>query len=112
MGRYDGHGNPGLVTSHSSDDTNSYPRNVTMPNSSPPMHTHLRPSRMFDHLRILDLTNCSTISDAAIEGIVSNVPRIRNLILAKCTRLTNESAYSIARLGKNLHYLHLGHVSK
>lgn len=77
-----------------------------------PIHTHLHPSRMFDHLRILDLTNCNTISDAAIEGIVSNVPRIRNLILAKCTRLTNESAYSIARLGKNLHYLHLGHVSK
>lgn len=78
----------------------------------PPMHTQLRSIRMFDHLRVLDLTNCSTISDAAIEGIVSNVPRIRNLILAKCTRLTNESVYSISRLGKNLHYLHLGHVSK
>ncbi|MCO5589680.1 hypothetical protein L7F22_043648 [Adiantum nelumboides] len=83
----------------------------TLPRVDIPMHTHLRPSRMFDHLRILDLTNCNTISDASIEGIVSNVPRIRNLILAKCTRLTNESAYSIARLGKNLHYLHLGHVS-
>lgn len=83
----------------------------TLPRVDIPIHTHLRASRMFDHLRILDLTNCNTISDASIEGIVSNVPRIRNLILAKCTRLTNESAYSIARLGKNLHYLHLGHVS-
>jgi F-box and leucine-rich repeat protein GRR1 len=88
-----------------------FPRTSSIP-SLPPMHTHLRSIRMFDHLRVLDLTNCSTISDAAIEGIVSNVPRIRNLILAKCTRLTNESVYSISRLGKNLHYLHLGHVSK
>ena len=77
-----------------------------------PLHTHLRCVRMFDHLRILDLTNCDTISDAAIDGIISNVPRLRNLILAKCTRLTNESVFSISRLGKNLHYLHLGHVSK
>lgn len=97
----EGHARP-LVFSSSDD---------ALPRIDMPMHTHLRPSRMFDHLRILDLTNCNTISDASIEGIVSNVPRIRNLILAKCTRLTNESAYSIARLGKNLHYLHLGHVS-
>lgn len=88
-----------------------FPRTSSIP-SQAPMHSHLRTIRMFDHLRILDLTNCNTISDAAIDGIVSNVPRIRNLILAKCTRLTNESVYSIARLGKNLHYLHLGHVSK
>ncbi|UZJ51656.1 hypothetical protein CBS101457_000976 [Exobasidium rhododendri] len=88
----------------------AFPRTLSIP-SQTPMYGHLRTIRMFDHLRILDLTNCNTISDAAIDGIVSNVPRIRNLILAKCTRLTNESAYSIARLGKNLHYLHLGHVS-
>jgi F-box and leucine-rich repeat protein GRR1 len=74
--------------------------------------THLAPPRTFDHLRILDITNCSTISDAAIEGIVTHVPRIKNLILAKCTRLTDDAVYSIAKLGKNLHYLHLGHVSK
>jgi F-box and leucine-rich repeat protein GRR1 len=91
------------------DDT--FPRTSSTPIQAP-MHTHLRSIRMFDHLRVLDLTNCNTISDASIEGIVSNVPRIRNLILAKCTRLTNESVYSISRLGKNLHYLHLGHVSK
>lgn len=95
---------PGYATS-----SEALPTSMMMPDA--PVHTHLRAGRLFDHLRILDLTNCSTISDASIEGIVSNVPRLRNLILAKCTRLTNESAYSIARLGKNLHYLHLGHVS-
>ncbi|KAN0061017.1 SCF ubiquitin ligase complex subunit [Thecaphora frezii] len=67
--------------------------------------------RLFDHLRILDLTSCNSITDDTVEGIVANVPRIKNLILAKCTRLTDESVYSISKLGKNLHYLHLGHVS-
>ena len=97
--------------SSSSNMQDTFPRTSSIPTYTP-MLTHLRTIRMFDHLRILDLTNCSTISDSAVDGIVSNVPRIRNLILAKCTRLTNESVYSIARLGKNLHYLHLGHVSK
>ncbi|PWN19198.1 RNI-like protein [Microstroma glucosiphilum] len=71
----------------------------------------LKPPKTFEHLRILDLTNCNTISDDAIEGIISNAPRIRNLGLSKCTRLTDETVYSISRLGKNLQYLHLGHVS-
>ncbi|PWN26647.1 RNI-like protein [Jaminaea rosea] len=71
----------------------------------------LRPPKAFEHLRVLDLTNCSTISDDAIEGIISCAPRIRNLVLSKCTRLTDESVYSISRLRKNLQYLHLGHVS-
>lgn len=71
----------------------------------------LKPPKSFEHLRILDLTNCNTISDDAIEGIISNAPRIRNLGLSKCTRLTDETVYSISKLGKNLQYLHLGHVS-
>ncbi|SYW79372.1 related to GRR1 - required for glucose repression and for glucose and cation transport [Ustilago bromivora] len=73
--------------------------------------SELGQSRMFDHLRILDLTSCTSISDDAVEGIIANVPRLKNLALTKCTRLTDESLYSIAKLGKNLHYLHLGHVS-
>lgn len=100
-----------LPPSPSPPNDNGFVRTSSMPTYEP-LHSHLRSIRMFDHLRILDLTNCNTISDAAIDGIVSNVPRLRNLILAKCTRLTNESVYSISRLGKNLHYLHLGHVSK
>lgn len=73
--------------------------------------TEIGQSRLFDHLRILDLTSCTSISDDAVEGIIANVPRLKNLALTKCTRLTDESLYSIAKLGKNLHYLHLGHVS-
>lgn len=76
-----------------------------------PIPAEIQPNRMFDHLRILDLTNCNSISDDTVEGIVANVPRLKNFALTKCTRLTDESLYSIAKLGKNLHYLHLGHVS-
>lgn len=67
--------------------------------------------RQFDHLRYLDLTSLSLLTDAAIAGIVKYMPRIRNLILAKCTGLTDEAVLSICSLGKHLHYLHLGHVS-
>lgn len=89
------------------------PRTSTFPGEgSLHLSQALHPPRLFDHLRILDLTNCATISDTAVEGLISNVPRIRNLILAKCTRLTDDSVYAISRLGKNLHYLHLGHVGK
>jgi F-box and leucine-rich repeat protein GRR1 len=65
----------------------------------------------FDHLRMLDLTSCSKITDEAIEGIISCSPKIRNLVLAKCSLLTDLAVESICRLGKHLHYLHLGHTS-
>ncbi|PWZ03354.1 RNI-like protein, partial [Testicularia cyperi] len=87
----------------------SLTRTMTAPIMSMPLEAPQ--SRLFDHLRILDLTNCNSISDDTVEGIVANVPRLKNLLLTKCTRLTDESLYSISKLGKNLHYLHLGHVS-
>lgn len=66
--------------------------------------------KTFDHLRYLDLTSLSLITDDAIAGIVKYMPRIRNLILAKCIGLTDEAVLSICTLGKHLHYLHMGHV--
>lgn len=47
--------------------------------------------RAFDHLRTLDLTSCSLLTDEAVEAIVSNAPKIRSLILAKCTSLTDST---------------------
>ena len=91
-------------------DCTALSRTLTAPASG--MSLDLQTPRLFDHLRILDLTGCNSITDDTVEGIVANVPRIKNLVLAKCTRLTDESVYSISKLGKNLHYLHLGHVSK
>lgn len=65
----------------------------------------------FDHLRYLDLTSLTQLTDDALAGIVKYMPKIRNLIVAKCSRLSDDAVYSICQLGKHLHYLHLGHVS-
>lgn len=67
--------------------------------------------RSLEHLRYLDLTSLVLLTDNAIAGIVRWMPRVRNLIIAKCTGLTNEGILSICHLGKHLHYLHMGHVS-
>ncbi|KAJ4497795.1 hypothetical protein C8R41DRAFT_758842 [Lentinula lateritia] len=69
-------------------------------------------NRTFEHLRMLDLTACSKVTDDAIEGIVSHAPKIRNLVLSKCGLLTDRSVENICKLGRHLHYLHLGHASK
>ncbi|AEO63115.1 uncharacterized protein THITE_2107996 [Thermothielavioides terrestris NRRL 8126] len=71
----------------------------------------LPPGRRFEHLRILDLSSCTRLTDRAVEKITEAAPRLRNLVLQKCRNLTDASVYAISRLGKNLHYLHLGHCS-
>ncbi|KAF8524617.1 hypothetical protein BU17DRAFT_42601 [Hysterangium stoloniferum] len=76
-----------------------------------PQYPPLKLSRPFEHLRVLDLTACPSITDEAVEGIVMSARKIRNLVLAKCVGLTDAAVESISKLGKNLHYLHLGHAS-
>ena len=68
-------------------------------------------SKPLDHLRMLDLTSCSLITDDAVDGIISHAPKIRNLVLSKCTQLTDRTVENICLLGKHLHYLHLGHAA-
>ena len=68
-------------------------------------------SRPLDHLRMLDLTSCSLITDDAVDGIISHAPKIRNLVLSKCTQLTDRTVENVCLLGKHLHYLHLGHAA-
>lgn len=70
---------------------------------------NLNPRQTYENLRILDLTSCVRITDAAVEKIVGAAPRLRNIVFAKCRNLTNRAVYAISKLGKNLHYLHLGH---
>lgn len=72
---------------------------------------HLPGNKIFESLRILDLTDCGLITDDAVDKIVKIAPRLRNLILAKCRNITDRAVNSITRLGKNLHNLHLGHCS-
>ena len=69
-------------------------------------------NRMFEHVRYLDMTGLIHLTDAAMEGIVSTMPNIRNLVLAKCHNLTDDALISISKLGRHIHFLHLGHVSK
>ena len=68
--------------------------------------------RLYEHVRYLDMTGLTNLTDIAIEGIVSTMPHIRNLVLAKCSNLSDDSVISICRLGKHIHFLHLGHVSR
>lgn len=72
----------------------------------------LRPVTLhFEQLRQVDFTSCTLLRDQAIESLVSNASKLRSITLAKCVNLTDASVDSITRLGKHLHYLHLGHVS-
>ncbi|KAL2201897.1 RNI-like protein [Sarocladium strictum] len=69
----------------------------------------LSSKRKFEHLRILDLTSCTRLTDAAVQKIVEAAPRLRNLVLAKCGNITDVAVNAISTLGKNLHYVHFGH---
>jgi len=76
-------------------------------------NTHIFLPRFVTHnwvaLRILDLTQCTRLSDSDLIIIVYNAPRIRNLVLYKCANLTDRGIEALTALGKYLHYLHLGH---
>jgi F-box and leucine-rich repeat protein GRR1 len=67
-------------------------------------------SRPLGHLRQLDLMSVH-ITDEAVGGIVANAPRLRNLVLAKCSTLTDAAVRSISELGRHLQFLHLGHAA-
>ncbi|KAJ6441316.1 ubiquitin ligase complex F-box protein GRR1 [Purpureocillium lavendulum] len=66
----------------------------------------------YEHLRILDLTSCTRLTDAAVAKIIDVAPRLRNLVLAKCRNITDAAVNAISKLGKNLHYVHLGHCGQ
>lgn len=76
------------------------------PIRSPPAY------KPFDQLRYIDVTSCGSLTDAAVAGLAKYCPKLRNLMLGKCTRLTDDALFAICGIGKHLHYLHLGHVHK
>jgi F-box and leucine-rich repeat protein GRR1 len=80
----------------------------TEPNAPLPA---LRLQHSYDTLRMLDLTSCIALTDTAVEGIIAAAPRIRNLVLAKCGEITDKGVEAICKLGRSLHYLHLGHAN-
>ncbi|CRK32977.1 hypothetical protein BN1708_019176, partial [Verticillium longisporum] len=54
--------------------------------------------KTYDHLRILDLTSCARLTDAAVSKIIEAAPRLRNLVLAKCRNITDVAVHAIAKL--------------
>ncbi len=112
LGRYGGAGIY-MSDSESSDSTPAADDvEPSWPLGSAPMLRTTPIARRFEYLRTLDLTGCDLLTDIAIDAIISNAPRIRTLTLAKCTSLTDASLEAISRLGKHLHYIHLGHVNQ
>lgn len=66
----------------------------------------------YHQLRLVDFTGISTITDESIAALVQAAPKIRSLVLNKCSNITDEGILSICKLGRFLHFLHLGHCSK
>ncbi|KAJ7178973.1 hypothetical protein C8R46DRAFT_1173444 [Mycena filopes] len=100
---------PAPVKTDAPDGPNPFPSSApTNPDELPPLVL----SNSFEHLRMLDLTACSLVTDDAVDGIIAHAPRIRNLVLSKCGLLTDRSVENICKLGRYLHYLHLGHAAK
>ncbi|KAJ7781066.1 hypothetical protein B0H16DRAFT_1658729 [Mycena metata] len=100
---------PAPVKPDAPDGPNPFPSSAPVnPDELPPLVL----SNSFEHLRMLDLTACSLVTDDAVDGIIAHAPRIRNLVLSKCGLLTDRSVENICKLGRYLHYLHLGHAAK
>ncbi|CAG8628194.1 15844_t:CDS:2, partial [Acaulospora colombiana] len=99
---------PRLAKPASTGNTGNGPSNTT------PIVLPLLPplllSRPLGHLRQLDLMSVH-ITDEAVSGIIANAPRLRNLVLAKCSNLTDTAVRSISELGRHLQFLHLGHAA-
>lgn len=70
------------------------------------------PIYYYHQLRLVDFTAISTITDQSIHALVQSAPKIRSLVLNKCSNMTDEGVLSICKLGRFLHFLHLGHCSK
>jgi F-box and leucine-rich repeat protein GRR1 len=61
-------------------------------------------------MRQLDLMDLNITGDV-VDGIIANAPKIRNLILAECTALTDKAVESICNLGRHLHCLYLSYAA-
>ena len=77
-----------------------------LPGAPPPLIL----SKSLSHIRQLDLMSLR-ISDEVVAGIIANAPKLRYLVLAKCSLLTDNAVRSISELGKSLQFLHLGHAN-
>lgn len=83
--------------------------------SRPPTWLETLPPLIFSsghklgHLRFLDISHCSRLTDAAIAGVVAYAPRLQHLSISACTRLTDASAEAVSNL-QHLHVLAMSYV--
>ena len=60
-------------------------------------------------LRVVDLSHCARLTDAAVRGLVVHAPRVRELSLAGCGAITDGALRAVAAgLGPHLRVLDLG----
>ncbi|CEP16455.1 hypothetical protein [Parasitella parasitica] len=71
-----------------------------------------RQQRFYQQLRLVDFTGISIITDTSIDILILAAPKIRSLVLNKCSQITDQGVLSICKLGRYLHFLHLGHCSQ
>lgn len=67
------------------------------------------PIYYYDQLRLVDFTAITTITDQSLKVLINSAPKIKSLVLNKCSRITDEGLLSVCKLGRFLHFLHLGH---
>lgn len=83
--------------------------------SRPPTWLETLPPLIFSsghklgHLRFLDISHCSRLTDAAILGVVTYAPRLQHLSISACTLLTDASAEAVSTL-QHLHVLAMSYV--
>ncbi|RPD66849.1 RNI-like protein [Lentinus tigrinus ALCF2SS1-7] len=65
-----------------------------------------------NNLRVLDLSHCLRLTDAAILGVVAHAPRIHNLNLAGCIELTDRALHAICTLGRHLRIIDVGGLER
>ncbi|KAI0960473.1 hypothetical protein AcW1_004979 [Taiwanofungus camphoratus] len=85
-------------------------RPPTWLDSLPPLI--LTPGHTLPDLRLLDLSHCSKLTDAAIAGVIAHAPSIQHLTLSGCTGLTDAAMHAVAKLGVHLDVLALTRVEK
>ncbi len=65
-----------------------------------------------NNLRVLDLSHCLRLTDAAILGVVAHAPRLNRLNLAGCIELTDRAMHAISSLGRHLRILDVGGLER
>ncbi|KAI0751109.1 RNI-like protein [Daedaleopsis nitida] len=85
-------------------------RRRTWMESLPPLV--LPGTHQLDKLRVLDLSHCLRLTDAAVLGIVAHAPRIHNLNLAGCIELTDRALEAVCALGRHLRIVDVGGLER